>query len=245
LWTKCPPPSKLKEYVNGLAGQVLSADRAHAILRAIGENAQALNAQNFGNLFGYLQGVLADHLGLAITKIFERASTQYEVRSIASTLAVLEEVASSVPILGRQRLLQALASHGVDSAALKYANDEELTRVVVSTYRSLLPDSSKAKACALSAALHSWRTHRDKRVAHDEVTPSNSLPTITWGESQKLLDVAKEFIGVIGWGYLSTAYIMNENRFILTTDAERDGVALDRLLVMAGLREDEDAGLAP
>lgn len=49
---------------------------------------------------------------------------------------------------------------------------------------------------------------------------------------------------MIGWGYLSTAYVMNENRFILTTDAERDGVALDRLLVMAGLREDEDAGVA-
>jgi hypothetical protein len=68
---------------------IYDADTAYAISRAIGENAEAVNGRNLGIMLGYVQNVLAAHLCLSLTKIFERQKHN-AIRSIWTTLNFLE-----------------------------------------------------------------------------------------------------------------------------------------------------------
>lgn len=91
----------------------------------------------------------------------------------------------------------------------------------------------------MSQALDSVKNIRDKRIAHDENVAVERLPRVTWLELNKLLDYAKSFIGAIGWGYLSTAYVYNDGSYALSCDAQRTSSAMRRLLKRAEIKENE------
>jgi hypothetical protein len=155
------PKAMLADYVAAVAGHVFTAERAYNVCREIGFHAEAVNSNNFGSALGYVQAVLADHFGLSITKVFERHSTRFAVRSIASTLAHLEQHTDALQVYTTSRLYDPLISLGAaeDTRAL---SGSALTHRIVATYRATLPHTSKTDHCALSASLAAWRARRDK-----------------------------------------------------------------------------------
>jgi hypothetical protein len=236
------PREELEEYVRALATHVLMADRAYAVLRVIGENARRINEQNLGNLFGYFQIVLADHFGLALTKLFERGSSRNRVRSLPTVLDLLERHAETLNVSAGPRLWASLQALG--TVPVRSQSCAAVTGTIIETYRRVMPDAVKSDTCGLSLALKAWRARRDKRTAHDEAVSTTELPSTTWGESQRLLDFAKEFVGTVGWTYLSTAYVGkfgDDDVYLLAVDAERDAMALRRLFVAANIIQEEDS----
>jgi len=121
------------------------------------------------------------------------------------------------------------------TASIQDLDDSEFTRRIVIKIRKTLPGRSKQQD--LTDALKAWRTKRNKRIAHKEDTSVDQLPPTTWKQGQVLLDDAKRFLSLVGWGYLSRVYMFDDDRYHLTRDAERSALALRRLLKMAGSRE--------
>ena len=228
---------ELRSYVHTLTHDIHDGDRAYELLRAIGENADAINAKNLGKMFGHVQDVLTDHFCLAITKLFERPSDQYSIRSVSTTLNLLETKAATIPIALSPWTYDAVARIGIERSDLEGKSDEDVTRLLISVYRQVLP-TTKNTAGALVGALKAWRTRRNKDVAHNEAVPPESFPTTTWSDSRALLNFAKQFVGTLGTAYLSMGFegkVGDKFEYLLTTDAEMDGMAMRRLLTMAGI----------
>lgn len=79
------------------------------------------------------------------------------------------------------------------------------------------------------------KTIRDKKLAHNESVSGFDSPT--WSELMELVELAKTFLGIIGWAYLNIAYKIDEN-YNLTDDAKRPSIALTRLLSELKIIED-------
>ena len=113
----------------------------------------------------------------------------------------------------------------------------DLTLLVARTLRDTMPNPETTEKLANTEA--ALRTARNKQIAHHEEISVEELPRATWGEIPPLLDVAKQSLGIIGSAYFSTAYTVDDGRYLLTSDAEGAGRALNRLFREAGLIPDE------
>jgi len=72
----------VKSYMDGIVADLFAAEQAYALLKQIGQNANAINQANFGALFGPLQSVLSNACFLSVAKLFEKPSKNYPTRSI-------------------------------------------------------------------------------------------------------------------------------------------------------------------
>jgi hypothetical protein len=102
----------------------------------------------------------------------------------------------------------------------------EQTRAVVDALLSRLPHHTNC------AALNALKELRDKRIAHPERAKPEGLPTTSWSEALKLLDMPLEALGVCG-AYTSTAYVDDNGKYMMDADAARAGNATRRLLATA------------
>lgn len=116
-------------------------------------------------------------------------------------------------------------------------DDPARIQLMVGVLRREMP--SDGDTAELRDALEALRTNRNKKIAHHELVPIKELPAATLGQIQSLLDIVKTAVGVIGDAYLSTAFTDSEDRYIMTSDAERTSVALERLFRIAGLSSDK------
>lgn len=230
--------STLKTAIDSLELNVLLADESYYLLKTSGDFADGINSANFGNLFVFLQSILSDKFILSVTKIFERESKQYPIHSIPVVVSLLRKHCGILKIYQKPNFLRVLKESGLRDSTLEKLSDQKLTCEVVNYFNSTLPDITKKDNCDLSRALDSVRTIRDKRIAHDEKVKVTDLPKVTWVELNKLLDYAKSFIGVIGWGYLSTAYEAN-GEYIRSRDAKYISTAMRRLLEGTSIMENE------
>ena len=140
---------QLRDYLlNGVAADILRAERAYYLVEAIGRHADRINAANFGQLFGPLQEILSEHQTLAITKIFERHSNRNRVRTIPAVLRLLETHADKWSIPQRSVLHELLVSEGHSEQIISSWSGAMLTHAIVQHFRSSLPSSDKVEACA-------------------------------------------------------------------------------------------------
>jgi hypothetical protein len=161
------------------------------------------------------------------------------MHSIPVVIALLEKHQNDLSITERPNFLRVLNDIGLERNKLEGFQDQKVTQMVVAHFRASLPDISKKNGCALSLSLDAVKSIRDKRIAHDENVTVAKLPPVTWDELNGLLAYAKNFIGAIGWGYLSTAYENGSGGYMLSSDALRTSTAMRRLLKQAGIEENE------
>lgn len=225
---------ELKAAVNSLVENIFLADQSYYLLKTSGEFADSINSANFGNLFGFLQSICSDKFILSVTKIFEKENPRYPTYSIPVVIDLLEKHFDVLNICQRPNFLRVLKENGLSDNTLVELSDSALKCKVINHFKSTLPDISKKDNCALSQALDSVKTIRDKRIAHDEKVEITNLPEVTWVELNNLLSYAKNFIGAIGWGYLGHAYEIN-GEYILSRDAKCTSSAIRRLLKNAGI----------
>ena len=88
----------VKSYMDGIVADLFAAEQAYALLKQIGQNANAINQANFGALFGPLQSVLSNACFLSVAKLFEKPSKNYPTRSIRSVLELLERSSNELVI---------------------------------------------------------------------------------------------------------------------------------------------------
>lgn len=229
---------KLDDMISkGITLDIYQAEEVIALEEIIGENADQINNHKFGSFFGSFQIILGRYLILSVTKIYEPSNRRYQLRSIPSAIDLLTLSCDELTIEQRPRLIRKMVTMGYDEAELSKLSDSEITKIIINYFRNKLPDSDYHSVgnCALSQALNSLKTARDKNIAHNEAINISDIPKATYAEIDNLIDLAKEFTSLVGDAYLSIIYESDDGYSFLSSDAKRSYRSLKRLLVKADI----------
>jgi AbiU2 len=225
---------RLKSYfMEGIVTDLFTAEQTYAMLKQIGQNAEAINQGNFGAVFGPLQSVLSNACLLSVAKLFEKPSKQYPTRSIPSVLQLLELSSNELVIEQPIAMKRRLAAAGMNVEFIAEMPDPSVTSRVIQFYARSLPTAKVATLCEMSKALHAVVTRRDKVVAHNEMIERFSLPPASWADIEQLMSYAKRFIDVVSIGYLGMGFSGDDGLYLLTQDAQLAAHVLKKLLIKA------------
>src|SRR6266513_1325746 len=132
----------LKSYVvEGIVADLFAAEQTYALLKEIGQNANAINQANFGALFGPLQSVLSNTFLLSVAKLFEKPRRKYPTRSIPSVLQLLESPSNELLVGQRIIVMRRLAAAGMNIDSLAEISDSAITSRIVQFYNRSLPST--------------------------------------------------------------------------------------------------------
>jgi len=234
------PTEKLRDVVaNGITLAIFDAEEAFSLEEFIGIHAEAINNATFGAFFGSLQRFLNRQLILSVASLYEAPNKRYPIRSIPVALEIMEQNAHRLPIPERPDLFSGLIGLGFDIERLERMKESELTLKVVSYFRHKIPKPKEESVSLLDQALHATKTLRDKTVAHPEVVAWSDLPKPTYTDLKKLVDIAKDFVSIVGFPYLSTIYRCDNGEYLLSADSTRSRLCLKRILAKLGIQVEE------
>jgi hypothetical protein len=227
---------KLDEYLlDGIAGEIFWAEEAKAFTQKVSDPHAAINAANYGNLFGSLQTIMTDRVMLSVAKVYDRPDRRYPTRSIPAVLALIGQNASLWRLRHRISLEKLLIDAGRNENLIRSATEVELIGLAIGHYERTRPDDYKASTCPLSASLAAVREARNKVLAHNEAINQLARKRTTWGGIDDLIAYAKDFVCVISSAFTDSYYGEHGNDFLLSIDAGRLSRELDRLLKLSNL----------
>jgi AbiU2 len=228
--------AKLDDYLlDGIAGEILWAEEAKAFIQKISDHSDAINAAQYGHLFGSLQTIMTDRLMLSVAKIYDRPDRRYPTRSIPAVLELIGTNASIWRLRHRSVLEKLLIDEGRNENLIRSTPDADLIGLVVGHYERSRPDENKASHCPLSAALMAVREARNKVLAHNEAVEQSARNRTTWRGLDDLIAYAKDFVCVISSGFTDSYYGEHSDDFLLSIDAGRLSRDLERLLKLSKL----------
>jgi hypothetical protein len=226
----------LQEYLlQGIAKEIFFADEAKALCVEVGNHAEKVNAQGYGQLFGSLQVSYSGRQTLCVTKMFDPEDRRFPTRSIPATLNLIERHASLWSLPQKQKLQETLVIAGHDKQSVFALDNTQLSLAIAAHFKGTLPQGDNASADQLSLALRNLREARNKVIAHNEAIAKSARTLATWGEAELLVTYAKNFVTTISSGFLSLYMGNDSNTYHATADAHRTAAALNRLLKAANL----------
>lgn len=231
----------LNDYLmNGIVKELFFADQTKALTVTIGKYSNSINSNDFGDLFGSLQNILSDHQTLAVAKIYDPPSKKYPTRSIPAMLSLIEKHSDLWNLPERHILEKLLIDEGNDAVLIKGMNNQQLSLEVVSHFNYTMPHKDKVGYCSLSDALETVRESRNKVHAHNEAIDKATRKLPTWAGVESLVNYAKDFACVIGFGFLSL-YLGNCSKdYMLGRDARQLSKKMEKLIALAKLNDDAE-----
>jgi hypothetical protein len=190
---------------------------------------------SYAHLFDALDRALLAQYLLSIARLYDRPSTQFEIRSVPGVLAYVRREQKDLPLLERYALEQRLKAAGFETAPTAELSDRKLMQLTLDFFESRLPSARPEASDELSVALKAVRARRDKRLAHSEHTSAEVFPAVTWAQAEQLVRFAEDCLGCVAFGYLRYALSDDDGRFMLEGDAGRPARALSRLLRAANI----------
>ena len=188
----------------GITGNYFRAERALLIYREIGANAERINKDGYGAVFGGVQEALLKEIVTSIAAIYE-PSTNYKLRSIPCVLDYLRS----------RHAHQAL---NLELEALKTLVEEWQAKL-----DEVFDETHKDALCRI-------RDVRNKRMAHDELIAEDKIKRPTWEEIEELLEAAKAIHADMGFHLLRIIYRTDDGTYFLSGDAQMAQQSLKRLL---------------
>jgi len=214
----------------GPVGEIFRAEQALRILDTTGELANEINKNNYGEVFSTFQAFCIDQIILSINKLYEKPGRSYQLKSIPAILNYFLEKSQSLEVTQPNLLKQQLMRLNMQVLETEETDQYTMNILIHQKMINHIPDISNNETLA------ALKTLRDKRIAHPEDISVESLPKPTWSAVEELLTPAKDIVGIIGDGYLSTAYMLEDGEYLLSTDATRVGRGIRRLLGNLGIQ---------
>lgn len=226
---------------NGIKVDIFQAEESLFLIKLFLKNSNEIDKSSFTILFRTLQYVFTKELTLAITKLYEeeKKDKRYKIRSIPYALKLLEESANELIIEQKPSFIKKLVKCGFNEDYLNRLDDAQITNETVKYFHDNLPPFVLKDFKNMSKSLNALKTARNKVIAHSEAILTSDLPRTTWDEIEQLIDYAKEFLGIVGIGYLSIAYEDDNGNHFLSSDAKRTTRAMERLLQKAGILSED------
>ena len=218
----------LNDFISeGLVADIFIMERSYNLLVTIGKNAVLLNQKhgsNFGIFFGTIQDSLKTSAILAASHLYDSSSNRYPTRCIPRVLDFLETNCEKLPTIEQVRIVQAdLRRLGFSDTDIDLVSSDgpAFAKALVSHFKEILKHEKTDEA------ITALKNIRDKAIAHNE--QSTEIVGPTWEKLLGLIEIAKNFVGILGWAYLNTAYVHN-GKHVLSEDAEIPTRALKRLI---------------
>jgi hypothetical protein len=227
---------------DGVAITVFQAEEALRLEELVGREAPRINAAGFGALFGSLQVILGRYIILTTAQLFEKPNQRYQIRSVPAAIKFLYDHADALVVEQRPALLRSLSQLGAPVKDFQEGPDPEVTRFVAQFFEEQVSRVDLDEASGEARALTALKTLRDKVVAHSEAVQLEDLPKPTYAEIDRVVALARSFVGAVAFGYLSVGYDDNSGSPSLSFDAQRATTSLRRLLERSGVLPSERSG---
>jgi hypothetical protein len=207
---------ELKELLRRcVSDHIHRAHRAYQLAKVIGDHAWKINGEGFGELFHAVQLSLADEMVLSLTRLLESNDPKHPRHSIPAVLEYLEEHATSLQVVRRERLEQSIVSArpaGTEGGIPE--DDEGLTREAVAALRRAMPIPK------------TYWIRRDRKIAHAGATPVPQELQAEWDEAAELIRFAQSFAAVIGESYGAGFFEASDGTYMFTAAAEEASLQL-------------------
>lgn len=221
------PRGELEAVVReGLVPDIFRLERARSILEVTEKRSSEINngCGNFGELFGAIQVALTVEAIMAIARIFDAPNKKYPTRCVRGVLNYLRTHAKDLPEIREPfqlglALRSMKAPHELERCVTEYPErfaTEFATHIELMLKQQYWQDN-----------LVNLKDLRDKGLAHNEHGVKIEGPS--WLAITDFTEMCKQIVGVLGWAYFSTAWVIN-GEYILTSDACAPSRALNRLL---------------
>jgi hypothetical protein len=228
----------LNDYLmNGIVTEIFWADQAKAAAVLIGDHSVSINAEGFGEVFGHLQSILSERETMAVAKMYDPPDKRFPTRSIPAMLRLIEQYAGLWSLPQRHMLEHLMIDEGSDPSFVRGMSNQQIASDVAYHFNQTFPQKGKAGSCKLSAALEAVREARNKVLAHNEAIDKAARTLATWGDTKSLVDYAKDFACVIGFGFLGVYLGHGHVDYMLGHDARRFAFNLSQLLDRAQLKK--------
>jgi hypothetical protein len=217
--------------------EIFKAEKSYFLFEEISQNAASINKTHHGHyasLFGYLQNVLKRDVILCLAKIYDEPKN-HETLCFKYLLKKMKECAKEFPSVSenshiRNELLRAGMPFETINKLSKMKDSPESGAIEVANFFSGRISSKENKA-----KIYSLKTLRNKKIAHnDNIEIIEDL--LTWRDILDLIELAKNFVGVLGW-FFNTAYSIN-GEYILSKDSKRARITLNNLFIDLKIIED-------
>lgn len=219
--------AKLNDIVmKGLAENIRQAEEAATLRDEIRAQAFQINEAGFGSLFGRMQVTLGRYSILSVTRLFDPLYEEYQSKSIPAAFNHLRFAADYIDITDREFLIKRLIAFGHDKSQFKDVPDPWVTQLVRKEFADRSPKAGNPESSELSKALDALLTANNKPVTPPEIVEESDTLSITDANRDLLLGFAKEFVTIIGQGYLNTSF---------EPDTRTVGSDLRQLLIRAGI----------
>jgi len=228
--------NKLKEYIDYVVGMIFISEQSFLLYKSIGLDAGKINSEGAGSAYFYIQEALKNQFILGITKLFEIPHPKYETINIPATINLIDENASRLEIRNHDKIESFMKKVEKSAYWLKDGSDEIKIHALMRSCRESIPKHD-------DDAIMKLKYVRDKMIAHNQKIDIEVVSLPAWGEMLEAIKYAKEFVTVIGYSFLDTAYRVGKGGkldsewgedFVLTVDAEMNVNGFERIL-KAGL----------
>lgn len=214
--------SELTNLINkGIVFDIFYAEKYSTLFRSISEQGSNIKSrgESYSSFFGTIQRVLSNECILAIARIYDTIPTKprYITCCVEGVLKFLDDNSARLPrITERHILFEQMQLAGFEKKVMELAHrctDEEITRVIISHFRNLISEPEH------ESVIDSLRLIRDKRIAHNE-SFEGEIKEITFSQMDELIEKAKKLVGILGWAYLNTAFVIDDE-YVLSEGALR------------------------
>ena len=203
---------------------ILIADEARAIVKAVDAGKVAIARTSFEPVFRSLRAYAIEEIILAVTRLFERSGRQYPLRSLPAAIDLFESHAATLTLAEPSLLRTPLEVLRLWSPGIERMAEPERVHRLADMLRTCMPQTMS------HPALDSLKTIRDKALAHHENVAAASIPRTTWEPIDEMIRYAKCAVAAIAGGYLSIGYMMDDGSVPLTDDAGMAGYSVERLI---------------
>jgi hypothetical protein len=221
--------------LHGLATDIFIAERSFLLFKTIGEkNEEIIENKNFLDFFKGAQDACKDQFLIATSRLFDSPSERNKTRCVAGVLKFLSKNSEKLPkIIERPNLLSVMKDISFSEETLNLVRhegkDSEITLRIVNHFDLLLKSSKNQRL------LTKLKEIRDKRLVHNELknatatSLTETIDSVTFKDLFSLVETAKNFVGVIGWAYMSMVFMHNGN-YVLGDSAHHPANSLKRLV---------------
>jgi hypothetical protein len=214
--------------LHGLVTDLYKTERAIIIHKEIGRNASIINSSNshIKQLLVLMQQFSFDEAILSLSRIYDTPSKKYPNRCVLNLIELLKGAGDNAPPISEiDQTLEQMKFFRMHELVERYINLND--HILFTKYLSKHFDFLYIQE-DFQEKVKELKTIRDKILAHNEV--GTDVKEIKWSTFDELISFVKMVIGIVGWAFLSTAYMSN-GKHSLSEDAEREKYIIRNMLV--------------
>jgi hypothetical protein len=211
----------------GLVTDLYRTERAIILHKEIGKNAAIINnsKSQIKQVLILLQQFSFHEAILSLSRIYDTPSKKYQNRCILRLIGLLKESGdNALPITETYQTLEQMRYFRIPEIVEKYLllNDHiQFTKYLSWHFEFEFIQHD------FQNSINELKIIRDKILAHNEV--GAEINEIKWTTFEDLINFVRMVIGIVGWAYLSTAY-MHQGKHSLSEDAEREKYIIRNIL---------------